>query len=143
MNYFTGCKDKESRKKRFKQLAKKHHPDKGGDPEIFKEINRQYNEKHEQFSTGFQYHGFWTGDYTFRRFSDEYENFKKQREEVFRREQEAADKFFKDKSKPKSDHGINVIFANSKDTIKMTSIYGTHEYVYNVFSDTWNRKEDK
>ncbi|MEK7545881.1 MAG: DnaJ domain-containing protein [Patescibacteria group bacterium] len=30
-------------KKAYKKLAKKHHPDKGGDPKKFKEVNEAYN----------------------------------------------------------------------------------------------------
>jgi hypothetical protein len=42
--YFLDCSSIEEIKRKFKQLALKHHPDLGGDPEIMKEVNRQYQE---------------------------------------------------------------------------------------------------
>lgn len=36
--------DSETVKKAFRKLAKEHHPDKGGDPERFKKINRAYEQ---------------------------------------------------------------------------------------------------
>ena len=42
MSYFSKCKTAEELKKAFHKLATKHHPDNGGDPEIFKAINAEY-----------------------------------------------------------------------------------------------------
>ena len=44
MNYFTGCNTAE-RKLKWKELAKIHHPDVGGDIKVMQEINRQYLEE--------------------------------------------------------------------------------------------------
>jgi hypothetical protein len=41
-HYFIDCASVEEVKRRFKQLALKHHPDLGGDQGTMKEINRQY-----------------------------------------------------------------------------------------------------
>lgn len=43
MNYFEGCSSEAERKTRFRELAKKHHPDVGGDPKVMAEINAQYS----------------------------------------------------------------------------------------------------
>lgn len=43
MNYFSDCADVNEIKKRYRTLAKKHHPDKGGDVRIMQEINAQYH----------------------------------------------------------------------------------------------------
>ena len=43
-NYFKDCKSKEDAKKLYKKLAFKHHPDKGGDVEIMKAINNEFDE---------------------------------------------------------------------------------------------------
>jgi len=40
--YFEGCKNLDEVKSRYKQLAMKFHPDKGGNKEIMQEINAQY-----------------------------------------------------------------------------------------------------
>ena len=40
--YFDGCKDEQEIKTRYRDLAKEHHPDLGGDAEIMKEINNAY-----------------------------------------------------------------------------------------------------
>ena len=40
--FFTGCTTKEQIKKRHRELCKKYHPDKGGDPEIFKKMQAEY-----------------------------------------------------------------------------------------------------
>lgn len=40
--FFTGCTTKEQLKKRHRELCKKYHPDKGGDPEIFKKMQAEY-----------------------------------------------------------------------------------------------------
>lgn len=45
MNYFTGCNTAEERKLKWKELAKIHHPDVGGDIKVMQEINRQYLEE--------------------------------------------------------------------------------------------------
>jgi len=159
MDYFSGCVNKESRKKRFKDLAKKHHPDKGGDADIFKEINRQYNSGasysdtsnyfRDAFSYGFQssYTYDW-GDWDFLRKAEakrKEEQERKLREEEKKikeayADQEAANKFYRDKSQPQSEHGEHLVPVNSRDTLKMFSIYGNHEYRYDVFSDSWVRK---
>lgn len=43
MNYFDNIKTIEELKKEYRKLAFKHHPDRGGDAEIMKEINSQYD----------------------------------------------------------------------------------------------------
>lgn len=48
MNYFKDCTTIDEAKKLFWDLAKKHHPDMGGDTAIFQEINNQF----EQFTPG-------------------------------------------------------------------------------------------
>ena len=42
--YFKNCKTKEDAKKLYKKLAFQHHPDKGGDVEIMKAINNEFDE---------------------------------------------------------------------------------------------------
>ena len=42
MNYFEGLTTESDIKSRYKDMAKKHHPDLGGDAEIMKAINNQY-----------------------------------------------------------------------------------------------------
>ena len=44
MSYFAGCTTPEQRKARFRELAKKYHPDIGGDEAIMKAINREYED---------------------------------------------------------------------------------------------------
>ena len=41
-SYFTGCTTKEQLKKRHRELCKKYHPDKGGNEEIFKRMQAEY-----------------------------------------------------------------------------------------------------
>lgn len=41
-NYFEGCGSLEDIRNRYRQLALKHHPDRGGDTATMQEINRQY-----------------------------------------------------------------------------------------------------
>lgn len=48
MLYFAGLTEEKAIKDRYKELAKKHHPDLGGCVEAMKEINNQY----EQVITG-------------------------------------------------------------------------------------------
>lgn len=43
-NYFKNVKSFEDLKNQFKALARKNHPDAGGDPEIMKAINSEYDE---------------------------------------------------------------------------------------------------
>ena len=40
--YFTGCTTKEQLKKRHRELCKIYHPDKGGDIEVFKKMQAEY-----------------------------------------------------------------------------------------------------
>ncbi len=42
MDFFNSCKDKEEAKKVYRNLCKHFHPDKGGDPELMKELQQQY-----------------------------------------------------------------------------------------------------
>lgn len=43
MSYFVNVKSLENLKNQFKALAKKNHPDAGGDPEVMKAINQEYD----------------------------------------------------------------------------------------------------
>lgn len=43
MNYFDNCNTPSERKKRYRELAKKHHPDVGGNAKTMQEINKQYD----------------------------------------------------------------------------------------------------
>lgn len=52
MNYFEGV-TKESARSRYMDLAKKYHPDRGGDGETMKLINAQYKELQESGSVYF------------------------------------------------------------------------------------------
>lgn len=40
--YFGGCRDLDEAHKRFRQLSKKHHPDVGGDLEVYAAIDAEY-----------------------------------------------------------------------------------------------------
>ncbi len=42
MNYFEGLKNENEIKSRYKDLAKEHHPDLGGETSVMQEINTQY-----------------------------------------------------------------------------------------------------
>ena len=42
--YFDGCRDEKEIKTRYRDLAKKHHPDLGGDAEIMKAVNNAYEQ---------------------------------------------------------------------------------------------------
>ena len=44
MKYFEGLTQEKEIKTRYKDLAKKHHPDLGGEKEAMQEINNQYKE---------------------------------------------------------------------------------------------------
>lgn len=49
MKYFTNCRTIEDVKKVFRDLAKKNHPDAGGNAETFKEIMQEYNKVFEMY----------------------------------------------------------------------------------------------
>ena len=56
MSYFKNVKSFEELKSQFKELAMKNHPDSGGDPEVMKAINQEYDQlfpiwKHRHNST--------------------------------------------------------------------------------------------
>lgn len=40
--YFNDCKNLDDVKRRFKELALKHHPDRGGNTQIMQDINNEY-----------------------------------------------------------------------------------------------------
>jgi hypothetical protein len=42
-NYFSGVESIEDAKKLFRELSKEHHPDLGGDPEIFKKVKEDFD----------------------------------------------------------------------------------------------------
>jgi hypothetical protein len=42
--YFDECKDKNELKAKYRKLAMKHHPDRGGDEEVMKAVNAAYEE---------------------------------------------------------------------------------------------------
>ena len=48
IRFFTGCRTAEDVKARFKDLAKKHHPDCGGDAEVFKAMMAEYKQVFER-----------------------------------------------------------------------------------------------
>lgn len=58
MKYFKNVKSFEDLKNQFRELARKNHPDAGGDPEIMKAINQEYDQlfpvwkKRHNMSTG-------------------------------------------------------------------------------------------
>lgn len=43
MKHFHNIATIEDAKKRYRELAKEHHPDKGGDDEIMKQVNNEYD----------------------------------------------------------------------------------------------------
>ena len=49
MKYFESCKSKEDAKKLYKKLAFQYHPDKGGDVEIMKAINNEFDDFMKNF----------------------------------------------------------------------------------------------
>lgn len=60
-NFFKDCKTAEDCKKRYFKLCKIHHPDNGGDAEIFKQISAEFTEiwerlKNVHFSSEKGYH---------------------------------------------------------------------------------------
>lgn len=44
MKYFEGLREEKDVKARYRELAKKHHPDLGGDAEVMKIVTAQYEE---------------------------------------------------------------------------------------------------
>jgi curved DNA-binding protein CbpA len=51
-NYFQDCQTIEQIKKRYRELAQKHHPDHGGSEKTMKEINLQYEAFRNKKFTG-------------------------------------------------------------------------------------------
>jgi len=50
MNYFINCSSIEEAKTTFRELAKQHHPDIGGDAETFKQIRSQFENFIKEYS---------------------------------------------------------------------------------------------
>lgn len=44
MKYFSGITDKKALKKRYRELALQHHPDRGGDVAVMQDINAEFRE---------------------------------------------------------------------------------------------------
>lgn len=47
MKFFTNCRSLDELKAEYRKLAKKHHPDHGGDTETMQQINNDYAERFE------------------------------------------------------------------------------------------------
>lgn len=45
LNWFSGCFDMDSLRTRYRELAKKHHPDLGGDRATMQSINAEYEDR--------------------------------------------------------------------------------------------------
>ena len=41
--YFQGCSSLDEVKRKYKELALKHHPDRGGDTRIMQAVNNEYD----------------------------------------------------------------------------------------------------
>lgn len=52
MKYFSGITDKKALKKRYRELALKHHPDRGGDVAVMQDINVEFREAMKGNSSG-------------------------------------------------------------------------------------------
>lgn len=52
MNYFSKCKNLDDAKAKYRELAKEHHPDKGGDTKTMQDINLQYAQAKNKFKNG-------------------------------------------------------------------------------------------
>jgi exodeoxyribonuclease VII large subunit len=48
MKFFTNCKSLDELKAEYRKLVKLHHPDRGGDPEVMKAINNEYEKRFEE-----------------------------------------------------------------------------------------------
>ena len=48
MKYFKDLNSMEAVKKQYRKLAMKYHPDRGGNEEVFKQINNEYEQAMEQ-----------------------------------------------------------------------------------------------
>jgi len=59
MNYFVGCQTQDEFKQRYKELAKKNHPDLGGCSEDMKAINEEYEKgfRENYKKSGTEYEG--------------------------------------------------------------------------------------
>ena len=52
MQFFKNIETLEDLKKAYRKLAVEHHPDKGGDPEIMKQVNAAYEKAMELILSG-------------------------------------------------------------------------------------------
>lgn len=86
MNYFKDCKTIHEAKQKFRELAKKHHPDAGGDTKTFAEISRQmdaFTPSQPEHSNFFGNGGGWGGRTTYTYHNINPESFFKQYSHLF------------------------------------------------------------
>lgn len=53
-DYFADCHDAETLRARFRALVMEHHPDRGGDAEVMKAVNAQYQKALARVRYGFR-----------------------------------------------------------------------------------------
>lgn len=154
-DYFAGCQNDEQRKIKFRELAKKHHPDKGGDIKIMQEINAQYSNKSRatqqraghakpnasnDYADAFRY-TFNQRNYNFGGFSYDtfFSQFQRMAEEVQRQKDEAIKNFHTaqqeaykkakyehDNKMPKLERHDVITVINVGDDIFVTNIWATN-----------------
>jgi len=112
--YFAGCVTEKQLKSRMRELAKQHHPDKGGSTEVMAEINNQFQKRLKgHFSESVSASGFSTEGAAFDQMFKEY--FAEQVEKYEERIREEATR----RKQPAREHRVNM-----QDTIVMRDSLG-------------------